>query len=179
MEGREWGSWMVSSTQWTWVWVNSGSWWWTGRPGVLRFMGSQRVGHDWATEHLQKFLRGVSTVVEELACCVSSLSSKRDKAILLRFLQTLFLFGINGQGAKILATVLTQYSLFRMVRFDSGVHSYSECLLRNLDWFGGIWKQELSAPRSMLLVSPCWGSTQCWQHWTQPVASPGKPHLEL
>ena len=38
------------TTGWTWVWVNSGSWWWTGRPGVLRFMGSQRVGHDWATE---------------------------------------------------------------------------------------------------------------------------------
>ena len=37
-------------TQWTRVWVNSGSWWWTGRPGVLWFMGSQRVGHDWATE---------------------------------------------------------------------------------------------------------------------------------
>ena len=37
-------------TQWTWVWVNSGSWWWTGRPGVLRFMGSQRVRQDWATE---------------------------------------------------------------------------------------------------------------------------------
>ena len=36
--------------QWTWVWVNSGSWWWTGRPGVLQFMGSQRVGHDWVTE---------------------------------------------------------------------------------------------------------------------------------
>ena len=35
---------------WTWVSVNSGSWWWTGRPGVLRFMGSQRVGHDWATD---------------------------------------------------------------------------------------------------------------------------------
>ena len=42
--------WMASLTQWMWVWVNSGSWWWTGRPGVLRFMGSQRVGHDWATE---------------------------------------------------------------------------------------------------------------------------------
>ena len=42
--------WMASPTQWTWVWVNSGSWWWTGRPGVLRFMGSQRVKHDWATE---------------------------------------------------------------------------------------------------------------------------------
>ena len=42
--------WMASPTRWTWVWVNSGSWWWTGRPGVLQFMGSQRVGHDWATE---------------------------------------------------------------------------------------------------------------------------------
>ena len=42
--------WMASLTQWTWVWVNSRSWWWTGRPGVLRFMGSQRVRHDWATE---------------------------------------------------------------------------------------------------------------------------------
>ena len=54
---RDWGQeekgtteddgWMASLTRWTWVWVNSGSWWWTGRPGVLRFMGSQRVGHDW------------------------------------------------------------------------------------------------------------------------------------
>ena len=42
--------WMASPTWWTWVWVNSGSWWWTGKPGVLRFMGSQRVGHDWVTE---------------------------------------------------------------------------------------------------------------------------------
>ena len=42
--------WMASLTGWTWVWVNSRSWWWTGRPGMLRFMGSQRVGHDWATE---------------------------------------------------------------------------------------------------------------------------------
>ena len=36
--------------RWTWVWVNSGSWWWTGRPGVLQLMWSQRVGHDWVTE---------------------------------------------------------------------------------------------------------------------------------
>ena len=41
---------MVLLTQWTWVWVNSGSWWWTGRPGMLWSMGSQGVGHDWATE---------------------------------------------------------------------------------------------------------------------------------
>ena len=51
-EGDDRGSdgWMASPTRWTWVWVNSGSWWWTGRSGVLRFMGSQRVGHDWETE---------------------------------------------------------------------------------------------------------------------------------
>ena len=42
--------WMASLTRWTWVSVNSGSWWWIGRPGVLQFMGSQRVGHDWATD---------------------------------------------------------------------------------------------------------------------------------
>ena len=42
--------WMASLTQWTQVWVNSGSWWWTGRPGVLRIMELQRVRHDWATE---------------------------------------------------------------------------------------------------------------------------------
>ena len=47
---RGWDGWMASLTRWTWVWVNSGSWWWTGRPGVLRFTGSQRVRHDWATE---------------------------------------------------------------------------------------------------------------------------------
>ena len=58
--GRDWGQekkgatgwdgWMASPTRWAWVSVNSGSWWWTGRPGVLWFMGLQRVGHDWATE---------------------------------------------------------------------------------------------------------------------------------
>ena len=41
---------VLFATRWTWAWVNSGSWWWTGRPGMLQFMGSQRVGHDWATE---------------------------------------------------------------------------------------------------------------------------------
>ena len=49
-DDRGWVGWMASLTQWTWVWVDSGSWWWTGRPGVLQFMGSQRVGHDWVTE---------------------------------------------------------------------------------------------------------------------------------
>ena len=47
---RGWDCWMASSTQWTWVCVKSGRWWWTGRPGMLQFMGSQRVRHDWVTE---------------------------------------------------------------------------------------------------------------------------------
>ena len=57
-DDRGWDGWMASPTRWTWVWVNSGSWWWTGRPGLLQFMGLQRlqfmglqrVGYNWATE---------------------------------------------------------------------------------------------------------------------------------
>ena len=49
-DDRRWDSWMASLTRWTWVWVNSRSWWWIGRTGVLWFMELQRVGHDWATE---------------------------------------------------------------------------------------------------------------------------------
>ena len=47
---RGWDGWMASPTQWTWVWVNSGSRWWTGSPGVLWSLRSRRVGYDWATE---------------------------------------------------------------------------------------------------------------------------------
>ena len=49
-DDRWWGGWMASPTRWTWVWVDSGSWCWTGRPGLLQSMGSQRVEHNWATE---------------------------------------------------------------------------------------------------------------------------------
>ena len=67
-DNRRWDGWMASLTQWTWVWVNSGSWWWTRRPGMLQFMGSQRVGHDWATElnwtelHIQKVTQNRSKI---------------------------------------------------------------------------------------------------------------------
>ena len=63
-----WDSWMASPTQWTWVWISSfkGSWWWTKNPGVLQSMGSQRVGHDWATElNWSKFENKFSC----LPCC--------------------------------------------------------------------------------------------------------------
>ena len=49
-DDRGWDGWMASLTQWTWVWADSGSWWWTGSPGRLWFMGSQKVGHNWAAE---------------------------------------------------------------------------------------------------------------------------------
>ena len=49
-DDRGWDGWMASPTQWTWVWVNSRSWWGTGKPVVLQFMGSQRVWHNWVTE---------------------------------------------------------------------------------------------------------------------------------
>ena len=49
-DDRGWDGWMASPTQWTWDWVNSGSWWWTGKPGMLQSMGLQRVGNNWMTE---------------------------------------------------------------------------------------------------------------------------------
>ena len=58
---REWDGWMASPTQWTWVWASSGSWWWTGKPGVLQSMASQRVRQDWATE------------LNWILCCVAML----------------------------------------------------------------------------------------------------------
>ena len=54
-----WGGWMASPTEWTWVWVNSARWWWTGRPGVLQFMGLQWVGYNWVNE--LKYLEGGET----------------------------------------------------------------------------------------------------------------------
>jgi len=53
-DDRGWVDWMASLTGWTWVWVGFGSWWWTGKPGMLKSVGSQRVGHDWATELTHK-----------------------------------------------------------------------------------------------------------------------------
>ena len=53
-DNRGWDGWMASPTHWTWVWVNYGNWSWTGRPGVLRFMGLQRFGHNWMTELILK-----------------------------------------------------------------------------------------------------------------------------
>ena len=65
-DDRGWDGWMASPTQCTWVWVNSGSLWWTGRPGMLWFMGSQRVGHDWVAE-----LNWIMSNVEHIMCLLA------------------------------------------------------------------------------------------------------------
>ena len=54
-ENRGWDGWMASPTQWTWIWVCSRSWWWTGKPGVLQSVGSQWVGHVWVTPELNSY----------------------------------------------------------------------------------------------------------------------------
>ena len=71
VDDRGWDGWMTSPTWWTWVWASSGSWWWTGKPGMLQSMGSQRVGHDWVTElsHLFHYISsGITLVLCPLFC---------------------------------------------------------------------------------------------------------------
>ena len=74
-DDRGWDGWMASLTWWTWVWVNSGSWWWTGRPDVLQLMESQRVRHDWATE-LNRSLKGQTPLSLEFICLTPVLSNQ-------------------------------------------------------------------------------------------------------
>ena len=78
-DNRGWDGWMASLTQWTWVWVSSRSWWWTGKPGVLRFMGSQRVRHNWATELKNRYKWTYLQNKNRLADVENKLIVNRDK----------------------------------------------------------------------------------------------------
>ena len=83
-DDRGWDGWMASPTQWTWVWVNSGSWWWTGRPGVLQSMGLQRVRREWATELNWTLFPTLCPQVHSLSLCLYS-------CLINRFISTIFL----------------------------------------------------------------------------------------
>ena len=72
---RGWDGWMASLTRWTWVWVNSGSWWWTGMPGVLWFVWSQRVRHNWVTELNRTFLPVTFPVTEDFTSLLTDIFS--------------------------------------------------------------------------------------------------------
>ena len=97
-DDRGWDSWMVSLT---WVWVDSSSWWWTGRPGVLQSMGLQRVGHDWATELnwkkslfiqilLEQNKKLIILIMWKLVLYIKKIFWKTDKPGKVKFLKMIF-----------------------------------------------------------------------------------------
>ena len=111
-DDRGWNGWRASLPRWTWVWVNSGSWWWTGRPGVLRFMGSRRVGHNWATELTECwFYSSSQPLIQSFdfscfchVCALPSLNLNSgwvslifEKEMLLKYLWSMF-FGNKGSA---------------------------------------------------------------------------------
>ena len=101
-EGDNWGwdGWMASLTRWTWVWVNSGSRWWTGRPDVLWFMGSQRVAYNWAIELTQASCRVKNRLWTHWECSLmgwDSLSSNQPDCNKITKVKT----GILGERVEV------------------------------------------------------------------------------
>ena len=105
-DNRGGDGWMASATQWTWVWVSSGCWWWTGKPDVLQYMGLQRVGHDWATELYSWF-----TMI--LVSCVQ----QSDSDIYLSF------------SIDMLFHILSPYSLLQNTDYSFLCHIIGPCCL--------------------------------------------------
>ena len=90
-DNRGWDGWMASPIWWTWVWVNSKSWWWTGKPGVLRSMRSQRVRHEraaelnWTISHLKLNLSGIKFTTEVVWWTSCELNSSRSHPRIISF----------------------------------------------------------------------------------------------
>ena len=84
-DDRGWDGWMASLTRWTQVWVNSRSRWWTGRPGELRLMGSQRVGHDWATELNWSYILAFCGFLHLFYFLIQKLKKKTNTAYRVKF----------------------------------------------------------------------------------------------
>ena len=112
-DDRGWDGWMASLTWWTWVWVNSGSWWWTGRPGVLRFTGSQRVGHDWATDLIWSDVCWVFVAVCGLSLVAASRGYPPVQCV--GFLWCLPLLQSMGSGAHRLSSCIARALECRLI----------------------------------------------------------------
>ena len=121
-DDRGWDGWMTSSTQWTWVWMDSGSWWWTGRPGMLRFLGSQRVGHDWVTELNWTELGGFTCSTHPHRCYLGG------------SLQTVAL-GHSASDPNFLVTSLVLTVLSRQLLSKAG----TQALFHFLNWNKPLW----------------------------------------
>ena len=135
-DDRGWNGWMASPTWWMWVWVNSGSWWWTGRPGVLWFMGMQRVEHDWVTElnwtELNDILLFPTLFNLSLNLAIRSSWSKRE---LVLFLLTVLSFSIFGCKEYNQSDFGVDHLVMSMCRVFSCV-SGKWCLLRPVHSLG-------------------------------------------
>ena len=134
-DDRGWDGWVASPTRCTWVWVNSGSWWGTGRPGMLRFMGSLRVGHDWATElnwtelnvsfHVTLYIPSHPPHVQKSASWPAYSFLRRqvrwsDVPISLRIFQGLLWSRVKGFGVVSEADVFLELSCFFCDPIDLG-----------------------------------------------------------
>ena len=148
---------MASPTQWTWVWVNSGSWWWTGRPGVRWFMGLQRVGHDWEIE-LSDWLGKTTT---------SKLQPKLVQPKQNQVLVVVYYNQINQVKKK-----KTKTQCFWCFSFSENVaHLYCfvghnhVCMLSHVSrvwFFGSLQTLDLQAPLSMgFSRQECWAGLPC------------------
>ena len=121
--------WMASQTRWTWVWVNSECWWWTGRPGVLWFMGLQGVGHDWATE-----LNWTERLGHELFLClpVSDWISVWFLLVLLYPHAVVWMYHSQIHGIKILTLRADNkmQDLGELLSLECGTPEWDWCLIK-------------------------------------------------
>ena len=142
--GRQRMRWLDGITDWTWVWVNSRCWWWTGRPGVLQFMGSQRVGHDWATE-----LKSEYTVVSPYLQGIYSKIRSRYLKLQIVLNHTYAMFSPKLRDWWLVGDLVTQSCPTLCDPMDSSlpgsVHGISQAGI--LEWVAISFSRESSWPR--------------------------------
>ena len=152
-DDRGWDGWMASLTWWTWVWMNSGSWWWTGRPGVLQFMGPQRVRHDWVTE-----LNWESEQYPERSLGAVTLGSKISKVLLFSMFLLLLLFFLSLHTAPSLSTKPRNCCFSLFMRMTRGLNGPWICALTFL--YAIIWKHTIK-PLKVTADTTGYSSVQC------------------